>query len=248
MMKKHGLFLVFSGIDDGTDSGLIRLNKNMTVTESLRGINMLKNLEIGFDYGFMLFQPASTFRSVNDNLEFLRQLCLDGYTSVTFLKLEPYFDTMIENELRKEGRLKGKTGFLDYDFLNGSLNQYYNFISESFMEWIHSPEGLSNLIKWARNYLSVFTHFYKMTPEVQSLSFEVRKNVAQSNKFILDTMQDLSNSFETGKYDNAKFSDLNGYIINIKEKHDLYREQIVKPIKRICRIAEYQRISQLIKI
>ena len=107
LMKKQGLYLVFLGIDDGTDSGLKLLNKHMTVAQSLKGINTLKKLEIGFDYGFMLFQPASTFGSVNHNLDFLRQLCSDGTTPVSFLKLRPYCDTRIEMELKKEGRLKG---------------------------------------------------------------------------------------------------------------------------------------------
>jgi len=245
LMKSHGLFLVFLGIDDGTDSGLIRLNKNMTVEESLRGINILKKLEICFDYGFMLFQPASTFRSINDNLAFLRELCSDGYTNVTFLKLEPFFDTRIEKELRKEGRLKGKPGFLDYDFLSVPLDHYYRYISDSFKEWINDPDGLSNVIKWARNYLTVFAHFYKMIPEVQLLSIEVRKYVAQSNIFILDAMQELTVLFESKKYDPVNFSDLKFYRKTIDEKHCMFREQIVNSIKKVCRFVEYQRLRQL---
>ena len=93
-------------------------------------------------------------------------------TPVTFLKLKPYFETRIEKELRKEGRLKGKPGFLDYDFLDSSLNHYYEFIKRLFMEWLSDPDGLVNISKWARNYLSVFSHFYEMTPEVRFISSE----------------------------------------------------------------------------
>jgi radical SAM superfamily enzyme YgiQ (UPF0313 family) len=248
LMKRHGLYQVFLGIDDGTDSGLTELNKHMTLTESLRGINILKELEIEIDYGFMLFQPASTFKSVNDNLDFLIQLCGDGYTSVSFLKLEPFFDTIIEKKLRKDGRLKGKPGFWDYDFLINSLDQYYKFISKSFMEWINHTDGLGNVIKWARNYFSVFSHFYKMSPEVQSLLFEVQKSVSKSNMFLIDNMKELSRIFETGKLDNAKFSDLNKYRDNIKEKHDQYREQIVKAVKKVCCYAECQRLNHLVRV
>ena len=247
LMKKHGLYLVFLGIDDGTDNGLLRLNKHMTVAESRKGINILKNLEIGIDYGFMLFQPASTFKSVNQNLDFLQQLCGDGYAPVTFLKLRPYFDTRIEKELREEGRLKGKPGFLDYDFLSAALGHYYNFISDSFKEWLTDPDGLANIAKWARIYISVFSHFYKMTPEVQLLSSEVRKRVAQSNMFVLDNMKELSCIFETGKYDKVKFSNLTGYTKSIKEKHDQFKEQIVDIVKRVCRFAECQMLMQFIE-
>ncbi|MFZ0282751.1 MAG: radical SAM protein [Bacteroidales bacterium] len=109
LMKNHGLYLVFLGIDDGTNDGLVRLNKHMTTAQCQNGVNILKELEIGVDYGFMLFQPASTFKSVNDNLDFLRQLCGDGSTPAKFLKLRPFFGTKIERELRKEGRLMGKS-------------------------------------------------------------------------------------------------------------------------------------------
>ena len=87
MMKRHGLFLVFLGIEDGTDSGLKVLNKKMSVSSTLSGIAILKRLEIGFDYGFMLFQPSTTFRSLLENIEFLKQLCADGYTPQPFSSL-----------------------------------------------------------------------------------------------------------------------------------------------------------------
>jgi anaerobic magnesium-protoporphyrin IX monomethyl ester cyclase len=247
MMKDHGLFLTFLGIDDGTDCGLARLNKHMKLEDSLRGISTLKDLEIGFDYGFMLFQPASSFKSVNDNLDFLRQLCRDGYTSVSFLKTEPFFDTRIEKELRKEGRLNGIPGFSDYDFLISSLDHYYRFVSGLFMEWINDSEGVSNIIRWARNYYSVFSYFYKMTSEVQTLWTEIRKTAAQSNIFVLDSMMELSHIFETGKNEADLFSNLAGYAKNVKEGHDQFREQLVKATKKISSLAESQRLYQLIK-
>ena len=101
MMKRHGLFLVFLGIEDGTDSGLKVLNKKMSVSSTLSGIAILKRLEIGFDYGFMLFQPSTTFRSLLENIEFLKQLCADGYTPATFLKLVPFYDTKVAADLEK---------------------------------------------------------------------------------------------------------------------------------------------------
>jgi hypothetical protein len=49
----------------------------------------------------------------------------------------PFFDTKIEKQLRNEGRLKGEPGFLDYDFQIISLNNYYKFIENVFMEWVY---------------------------------------------------------------------------------------------------------------
>ncbi len=246
MMKDHGLYLVFLGIDDGTDIGLARLNKQMSVAESLEGINILKKLEIGFDYGFMLFQPTSTYRSVNDNLDFLRQICGDGHTPVTFLKMRPYFETRIEKELRKEGRLKGKPGFLDYDFLDESLNHYYKFISDGLMKWHIDPEGLVNTSKWAMNYISVITHYFEITPEIPIISKEVKRIISESNNFLLDTLKELATVFESGKYNNGNYNDLKGYTKKIKINHDHYSEQINDSIGNLLRLVEYQELIRLI--
>jgi len=247
LMKSHGLYLVFLGIDDGTDCGLVRLNKRMSVEKSIHGVNNLKKLNIGFDYGFMLFQPTSTFNSVNENLDFLRQLCIDGTTPVTFLKMMPYFETRVEKDLRKEGRLKGKPGFWDYDFLNISLNHYYDFVIDSFMEWLTDRNGLANVAKWARNYISVFAHFYKITADVQSISAEIQKEVAKSNLFLLDTMKELAAIFESGKYDPLKYRDLAGYRKNIKKNHNNFKKRIISSADKICSTAEYQKILEFLQ-
>ena len=248
MMKEHGLYLVFLGIDDGTDDGLTTLNKNMTASQSLNGANILKKLDIGFDYGFMLFQPSSTFISVYKNLDFLKQLCADGRAPVKFLKLIPFFGTKVERNLATEGRLKGKPGFLNYDFLDNSLDRYYEVVYEYLMEWINHSEGMVNISEWARNYLSVFSHFYRMNPRVEAIANNVRKSVADSNLFLLDTMKNLAIIFESGKLDSTKHTDLDVYKENIKKNHDYYKNQIIKSIEELGHIAEAQSLKQLINL
>ena len=169
MMKRHGLFLVFLGIEDGTDSGLKVLNKKMAIASTLNGIDILKGLEIGFDYGFMLFQPSTTFRSLLENIEFLKQLCSDGYTPATFLKLVPFYDTKVAADLEKEGRLKFSGYGMDYDFIEEQMAGCYDFISECFNDWIDNPEGFENISKWARNYFSVWLHSDSTQPEISVL-------------------------------------------------------------------------------
>ncbi len=248
MMKNHGLYLVFLGIEDGTDDGLKRINKHMTVAKSLAGINTLKELEIGFDYGFMLFQPESTYKLINENLDFLREICCDGYSPVTFLKMMPYCATPIEKELRKEERLRGKPGFLDYDFHDESLNHYYEFITDCFIEWLRDSDGLLNISKWARNYVSVFSHFFGVLPEVPLISKDVKKVISESNLFFLDTMKELATLFESGKYNNGNYKDLKGYRKNIKIKHEQYREQINNIMTNLLILVEFQRRSKSVFI
>jgi anaerobic magnesium-protoporphyrin IX monomethyl ester cyclase len=244
MMKKNGLYLVFIGIDDGTNEGLVMLNKHNTVEESLNGINILRKLELGFDYGFMLFQPLTHFRSLNENLDFLRLLCGDGYTPVIFNKLMPYYETRIERGLSKEGRIKGPPGHLNYDFLDESMNHYYDFITDCFMEWLRYPDGLVNISKWARNYLLVYSHFFESTREIPLIKRTVTKIISESNLFLLDTMNELSAMFESEKYNSLNINDLKGFRENINLKHILYKEQIKNSMAKLLRLVEHQRKPQ----
>lgn len=243
MMKKHGLFLVFLGIEDGTDEGLKRLNKHMTVSECLDGIHILKKLGIGFDYGFMLFQPTSTFRSVNDNLKFLREVCADGYTPVTFLKMMPYAGTIVEMELRKEGRLKGRPGFQDYNFLDGSMDYYYDFITDCFMEWLRASDGVLNIIKWARNYIAVYSRFYGFRDEILPISKKLEYIISESNRFFLDILSELATKFESEKFNSHNSVELNKYREIISLKQEIYKKQINDIILEIT--AHYQYLKYL---
>ncbi|MEI6047518.1 MAG: radical SAM protein [Bacteroidota bacterium] len=248
LMKKNGLFLVFLGIEDGTDTGLIRIRKNISVSKILEGINILKMLEIGFDYGFMLFQPSSTFRSVNDNLDFLREICSDGFSSVTFLKMMPYCATPVEKELGNQGRLKGKPGFFDYDFFDESLNHYYEFTADCFMEWLLDSDGLLNLSKWARNYISVYSHYYEFTEDISLISKNIKSIISESNLFILDTMKELIPIFESGKFNNGNNKSLKGYKKNITLKHQQYSEKVRNNIINLVAHFELQKMTQSVFI
>jgi hypothetical protein len=238
MMKRNGLFLIFIGIEDGTDIGLSRLNKHMTVAECLKGINILKKFGIDFDYGFMLFQPSSTFVSINENLDFLNLICSDGSTPLMFNKLLPYFETAVEKELRKEGRLLGTHDFLDYKFYEEAMDRYYNFIYECFSEWLNDAGGIVNLSRWARIYYSVYTRYYGLSPEVRSINIKIRKVIAESNKFILNTMKELAQLFESSENSSAIKSILRNYRRSINSHHKDYVEQIKITVSDMIKIEE----------
>jgi anaerobic magnesium-protoporphyrin IX monomethyl ester cyclase len=231
-MKKNGLFLVFLGIEDGTDTGLEKLNKNMTVARSVEGVNILKKLGIGFDYGFMLFQPVTKHRSLIENLDFLREICGDGYTPVTFLKLLPLYETRVEKELSKAGRLNYTNGIGDYEFIEESMNQYYKFITESLAKWLRDPYGVENIAKWTRNYFLVFFHYFDTNDRVMKLYYDFNKIISESNLYLLDNMKELSEIFESGKYlDKPEI--LETYRDDISSKHKMFLADIQSIAKQL---------------
>ena len=219
LMKEHGLFKVYLGIEEGTDEGLMQMNKRLKVSDHLEAVQILKELGISIDYGFMLFQPSSTFSTVRENLAFLDQICGDGYMPVFFLKMMPYLATSIEKELRKEGRIKGQPGFFDYDFSDKAVDDYYVFTSEVLNNWFHAPDGLNNYFKWVVNYLYVFNFFHGSNPETDRITDQLIKEVAGANHFITDTMNRLSALFESGDYSMEGDPALEKYKSAIEQRH-----------------------------
>lgn len=245
LMKKNGLYLVFLGLEDGTDAGLKRLNKQMTVETNLKSIALLKKLGIGFDYGFMLFQPYTSFRSLQENLFFLKQICGDGYTPVTFLKLIPLYETRIEKELIKDGKLYRSNGLWNYDFPEEQMNRYHDFITDCFTEWLRYPEGVENISKWARNYFSVYMKYLDYLPQGIDFQIKARRIIAKSNIFLLDTMNELSEIFR----EDCDIKDknlLNNYKNRIKIKHDYFKNEIISIMANLLSYVEDQKIKNLV--
>lgn len=246
LMKRHGLFLVFLGIEDGTDTGLKRLNKNMTTESSINAVNILKKLDIGIDYGFMLFQPYSTFSSVNENLDFLRTICYDGYIPVTFLKMMPYYDTAIETDLIKTGRLITSIGVRDYDFPDDKMNHYFKFITSCFTEWLSNTRGLANTATWALNYCSVYLNYFETTPEGIKFYRKVRRIVSESNLFLIDTMKELSAIFESDQYKGENRL-LEHYKVTTKTKHESFRNRILITTGNMVSYVQHQQITNFVQ-
>ena len=129
--------------------------------------------------------------------------------------------------MRDEGRLKGRPGFLDYDFLDSSMNDFYAFVSEQFSEWFYSSMGLNNASKWAYDYLAVFNFYYRSLAEIERLSVNLRTRMIEANHFVIDTMRQLSALFESGNYT----LDPDGILSE-------YRSSIVEEVARTVRKIE----------
>ncbi len=227
MMRDSGLFMVFLGIEDGTDSGLKWLNKNMNVQQTMQGLSILRKLGIGFDYGFILFQPGTTFRSLRKNLNFLAKISVDGFNPVKFLTLVPTYETRVEKELIAQGRLKGKPGFYYYDFIGKPMNRYHKFINSAFGTWLRDPGGLVNVSKWANNYFAVWSCFFGDDPEIEKLRDKFRQAILDGNIFILDTLTETSFLFESGEMRSSGGITAIDYRERINRSHEFYQSQVL---------------------
>ena len=244
LMKQHGLFKVYLGIENGTDEGLSQMNKGLTVADTIRGVEILKELGIAMDYGFMLFQPDSSHKSIADNLAFLERVCRRATIPAIFVKMMPYLETRVEKDLRLAGRLKGRSGFLDYDFLEESLNGLYAFLSECFNPWFHGSDGTTNLAKWGGNYLAVYGFFFGVPEGIQILSEELKTVVLEANRFILATTRQLSLLFENGSCSRENNPELDAIRLEIEDRHSTACKDIRDIISKVELYAQTRDLIQ----
>jgi anaerobic magnesium-protoporphyrin IX monomethyl ester cyclase len=194
-LRDAGLFLVYMGIESGVEAGLEVLHKQMTVEQNLTAVQTLKKLGIWFSYGFMAFDPSSTFESVRGNIAFLRQIVGDGYAAATFCRMLPYGGTPIRDRLEMEGRLRGSLTHPDYDFLDTRLNEYYRLLTRAAGAWVHD-RGLSHELNWAWDELETVRRLVPAAEGVAAYRAALSSLTAESNGQLFRLVEDSSTAFE----------------------------------------------------
>lgn len=202
LLRGAGLYFVYMGLESGNEEGLKTLHKQITVEQNLRAVQILKSIDLVFEYGFMLFDPSSTFSSVRTNLDFLRRIVGDGSTAVTFCRMLPYDGTPIKDELEHTGRLRGDICNPDYEFLDPRLNEFYESLTHyvNITGWIHGFEALSAQLKWAWHEVAVLKHLFPTIPEMPTYVGKLKQVTAGSNDFLLRVVEDLSWSLSHGRF------------------------------------------------
>ncbi len=196
-LRDAGLFLVYMGIESGVDQGLKILHKEMTVEQNLGAIRTLKEVGIQFSYGFMLFDPSSTFDSVRENVGFLRKIVGDGSAAATFCRMLPYGGTPIRDHLAREGRLRGDLTHPDYEFLDTRLNEYYLLLDRAMAPWIHN-DGISNEFNYALDEFEAMRRLVPGLEQTEVYGAELRSLIAETNERLFRLVEESSIAFERG--------------------------------------------------
>jgi anaerobic magnesium-protoporphyrin IX monomethyl ester cyclase len=165
--------------------------------QNLTAVKTLKQLGIWFTYGFMAFDPSSTFESVRQNIAFLRQIVGDGYAAATFCRMLPYGGTPIRDRLQLEGRLRGTVTRPDYDFLDIRLNEYYRLLRRTVRVWIHDA-GISHELNWAWDELETVRRLVPVATGVEAYRSALSALTAESNEQLFRLVEDSSVAFERG--------------------------------------------------
>jgi radical SAM superfamily enzyme YgiQ (UPF0313 family) len=200
-MKAAGLYYVYMGLESGSEDGLETLNKNITVEENVRAVDTLKSLGLVYEFGFMLFDPSTTFESVRDNVAFLRRIAGDGSASAAFCRMLPYDGTPIKDELKTAGRLKGDVCDPDYDYLDPRVDEYFAALTGllRLTGWIHGNPGLSPQLKFAWNEYGIMERLFPALPDIQAYKAALMTVTAASNEMLFQVIEDISYAITEGR-------------------------------------------------
>jgi anaerobic magnesium-protoporphyrin IX monomethyl ester cyclase len=200
-MRDAGLYLVYMGLESGSEQGLETLHKEITVDQNLRAVELLKSIGVMWEYGFMLLDPSSTFESVRDNLRFLRTILADGCLPVTFCRMLPYDGTPIKDELVRTGRLLGDVCNPDYDFLDPRLSAFYDGLSSliSLNGWIHGLEAVTLQLGCAWHEVATMERLFPPLPGMSRYKDTLRRITKGSNDLLLNVVEDLSYVYSDGR-------------------------------------------------
>jgi anaerobic magnesium-protoporphyrin IX monomethyl ester cyclase len=192
-MRDAGLYLVYMGLESGSDEGLRTLHKETTVEQNIRAVEILKELGINFDFGFMMLDPSSTFESILENVAFLRRIVGDGSAAAEFCRMIPYDGTPIKEELARAGRLRGDVLNPDYDFLDPRLETFFAEITESLnvTGWIHGLRALSPQLKFAWSELAIMERLTPSLPGLGGYRETLRGITQASNAVLFDVVEEL---------------------------------------------------------
>jgi anaerobic magnesium-protoporphyrin IX monomethyl ester cyclase len=196
-MRDAGMYLVYMGLESGSEEGLVTLNKSITVEQNIRAVDCLKELGILFDFGFMLLDPSSTFESILENVAFLRRIVGDGYMAAEFCRMIPYDGTPIKDQLAQQGRLRGDICHPDYDFLDPRLYQFYVAVNEllNITGWIHGLQALSPQLKYAWSEFAVIERLFPGVPDTETYKNTLRRITKASNEVLFEVVEDLVYAF-----------------------------------------------------
>lgn len=234
-MRDAGLYLVYMGLESGSEEGLETLHKQITVEQNIRAVNILKSIGLMWEYGFMLLDPSSTFESIRENLNFLRVILDDGCLPVTFCRMLPYDGTPIKDELVRTGRLRGDVCNPDYDFLDPRLADFYEGLTSmvNVRGWIHGLEAVTLQLATAWHEVAVLERLFPALPGMAAYQKSLRRITKKSNDLLLQIVEDLSHVFSEGRenpWDRDQVEKLRkGILKNFRKRRDefVFRNEAV---------------------
>jgi anaerobic magnesium-protoporphyrin IX monomethyl ester cyclase len=189
MLKEVGLDFVFLGIEAGCKQSLETFNKGYNVEDIYRGIAILEQVGIEFEYGFMLFDPECSFYSVRQNFAFLNEICKNGRVPLHFTKVFPYVGTSIARKLQQEGRLIGSLAAPNYNYRDKRLQMLEAFVYKAFHKAFFASSGISGRLQMLKFDNKVLERFFPGQYNLEDYSRRIKHLTRRFNNSALESLE-----------------------------------------------------------
>lgn len=136
-LKHAGLERVYPGIESANVNTLNLFGKRQSLSEIYSAVEILRKRGIALQVGFIMFQPWSTFESIEENCRFLRYIEQDHlwYNLSSSLLLLPgskllersKLDNLLNKELNQVGL--GEEFVHNYKFINSQVGRLFQICS-----------------------------------------------------------------------------------------------------------------------
>ena len=130
-LKDMGLVRVFMGIESATEMGLLTLERHQTVEQSIRALDICRELDISAQFTIMTFNPDANLTTLRTDLAFMRRF---AGNPLNFCRTEIYAGTPLEKRMIALGRARGDYRAREYSMTDPvadlactiSLDLFYN--------------------------------------------------------------------------------------------------------------------------
>ncbi|MBM7846494.1 B12-binding domain-containing radical SAM protein [Herpetosiphon giganteus] len=147
LLRKSGLYLVFIGIESLSNSQLKRYAKGVNADDCIKSVQVIQNLGIGFEMGYILFDPLMNPSELIENLDRLDESGLWANVGSLFHQLRPqkgsnYLRLLIRSEMVKN--YNPNSMLYNYEYSDHLISE----IAQLCSEWY---KDIENIYRLARN-------------------------------------------------------------------------------------------------
>ncbi|MCL2050934.1 MAG: radical SAM protein [Lachnospiraceae bacterium] len=139
-MRETGFGQIFIGIEAGNDSDLKLYNKNCSVADNYRIIELLRRYDIEPYLGFIMFNPYSTIESLRENFIFLKtikalNIYLYAFCFIAVDKYTPIYNMMMKDKLIVDNH--SYKNIFEYAYQHINVEKMALFLKANFAEDIY---------------------------------------------------------------------------------------------------------------
>ena len=206
-LKQTGLCRVYLGVESWTLEQRKRYNRKDSIEDCLNAINILKNLKINIDAGFIMFDPEVSIKEIKENIRLIYKTNFLEYNTwpfrpMTITEGTPLYDRVKALNLLYK-RDKKNISCFNYRFINPDVELIYSEV-ERIAQY-------SSKIFYNLKYLFKENHFNIEDSDIRLLNSFIVENAEINLKLIerlIGNIESNQNILQTREWADEKIIEL----------------------------------------